>query len=202
MLSCAPAIPRLRASPPTGEGWLHEVKLDGFRVQLHKHSRSVTIYSRNGADFTRRFPAIAAAVLALPTRSCVIDGELVAPGASGEPDFRALLYGRTRGACAYAFDLLLWRDHDMRDRPLVQRRAQLKAVLKRGNTGRLIRFSESFDDANALLAECARRGLEGIVSKRWDAPYRSGLRSGWIKVKTATWRAANREFQPLCPARC
>jgi bifunctional non-homologous end joining protein LigD len=78
---------------------------------------------------------------------------------------------------------------------LIQRRAQLEAVLKRaGSTGsRLIRFSESFSDAEALLAECARRGLEGIVSKRRDAPYRSGLRSGWIKVKTATWRAANRE---------
>jgi ATP-dependent DNA ligase len=76
----APAIPRLRASPPTGEGWLHEVKLDGFRVQLHKHSQVATVYSKNGADFTRRFPAIAAAVLALPVGSCIIDGELVAPG--------------------------------------------------------------------------------------------------------------------------
>jgi bifunctional non-homologous end joining protein LigD len=115
----APAIPRLRASPPTGEGWLHEVKLDGFRVQLHKHSRSAIIYSRNGADFTRRFPAIAAAVLALPVSSCVIDGELVAPGASGEPDFRALLHGRTRGACVYAFDLMEWRGRDIREQPLV-----------------------------------------------------------------------------------
>jgi bifunctional non-homologous end joining protein LigD len=177
---------------------LHEVKLDGFRVQLHKHSRVATVYSKNGADFTRRFPAIAAAVLALPVSSCIIDGELVAPGASGEPDFRALLHGRTRGACVYAFDLLTWRDLDIREHPLVQRRAQLEAVLKRGNAGsRLIRFSESFDDANALLAECARRGLEGVVSKRRDAPYRSGLRSGWIKVKTQAWKDANRDRAKL-----
>jgi ATP-dependent DNA ligase len=72
----------------------------------------------------------------------------------------------------------------------VQRRAQLEAILKRG-ASRLIRFSESFPDANALLAECASRGLEGIVSKR-DAPYRSGTRSGWIKVKTPEWKEANR----------
>jgi bifunctional non-homologous end joining protein LigD len=80
---------------------------------------------------------------------------------------RALLHGRTRGACVYAFDLLLWRYHDMKEHPLVRRRAQLEAVLKRGNAGtRLIRFSESVSDAEALLAACTRRGLEGIVSKR------------------------------------
>jgi bifunctional non-homologous end joining protein LigD len=151
--------------PPVGDEWLHEVKLDGFRVQLHKHSRVATVYSKNGADFTGRFPAIAAVVLALPVSSCIIDGELVAPGASGEADFRALLHGRTHGACVYAFDLLLWRDHDMKERPLIQRRAQLEAVLKRaGSTGsRLIRFSESFSDAEALLAECARRGLRTVL---------------------------------------
>jgi bifunctional non-homologous end joining protein LigD len=167
------------------------VKLDGFRVQLHKHGRLATIYSKNGADFTRRSPAIAAAVLALPVSSCIIDGELVVAGASGEPDFLALLHGRTRGACVYAFDLMEWRGRDIREQPLVQRRAQLEAVLKRGSS-RLIRFSESFPDAGVLLAECARRGLEGIVSKRKDAPYRSGMRSGWIKVKTQAWKDANR----------
>jgi bifunctional non-homologous end joining protein LigD len=79
----SPAIARLRPSPPVGEGWTHELKLDGYRVQLHKAGRAVTIYSKNGADFTRRFPAIAAAVLALPVSSCIIDGELVAADASG-----------------------------------------------------------------------------------------------------------------------
>jgi bifunctional non-homologous end joining protein LigD len=187
-----PALPKLRSSPPSGDQWLHEVKLDGFRVQLHKAERAVTIYSRNGADFTRRFPAIATAVLALPVSSCIIDGELVAPGASGEPDFRELLHGRVRGACVYAFDLFMWKGRDIRERPLEQRRARLEALLKRAST-RLIRFSDDFPDAGALLAACARRGLEGIVSKRKDSAYRSGVRSGWVKVKTSTWRAANRE---------
>jgi bifunctional non-homologous end joining protein LigD len=77
-----PALPK-RASPPSGEAWLHEVKLDGFLVQLYKHGRAATIYSKNGADFTRRSPAIATAVLAIPVSSCIIDGELVAADASG-----------------------------------------------------------------------------------------------------------------------
>ena len=81
---------------------------------------------------------------------------------------------------------------DISGQPLVQRRAQLEALLKRAGS-RLVRFSESFPDADILLAECARRGLEGIVSKRRASPYRSGSRSGWIKVKTEPWRAANRE---------
>jgi bifunctional non-homologous end joining protein LigD len=79
----APALPRLRAAPPTGDNWLYEVKLDGYRIQLHKSGLAVTIYSKNGADFTRRYPAIAAAVLGLPTKSCVIDGELIAAGRHG-----------------------------------------------------------------------------------------------------------------------
>lgn len=91
----------------------------------------------------------------------------------------------------YAFDLMVWRGRDIREQPLVQHRAQLEAILKRG-VSRLIRFNESFPHANALLVECARRGLEGIVSKRRDAPYRSGTLSGWIKVKTQEWKEANR----------
>jgi bifunctional non-homologous end joining protein LigD len=168
------------------------VKLDGFRVQLHKHGQAVTIYSRNGSDFTRRFPAIAAAVLGLAARSCIIDGELIVPDATGEPDFTALLHGRTQGACVYCFDLMELQGRDISEQPLERRRARLAALLKRAGS-RLVRFSENFPDAGLLLAECARLGLEGIVSKRRASPYRSGKRSGWIKVKTETWRVANRE---------
>jgi ATP-dependent DNA ligase len=104
-----PAIPRLRPSPPSGKEWLHEVKLEGFRVQIHKHGQAVTIYSKNGSDFTRRFPTITAAVLALPVRSCVVDGELIAAGAHGKPDFLALLHGRHVPKCVYCLDGPLWR---------------------------------------------------------------------------------------------
>jgi bifunctional non-homologous end joining protein LigD len=103
----------------------------------------------------------------------------------------ALLHGRRVPVCVYCFDLLELQGRDVRDQPLVERRAKLDALLARGK-GTLIRFSEGFPDASVLLAECARLGLEGIVAKRRDAPYRSGTRSGWVKVKTDEWRAANR----------
>ena len=92
--------------------------------------------------------------------------------------------------CVYCFDLLELNGRDLREQPLVQRRARLEALLKRAKCN-LIRFSEAFPNANDLLAECARLGLEGIVAKRRDSPYRSGTRSGWIKVKTPEWCASN-----------
>jgi bifunctional non-homologous end joining protein LigD len=186
-----PAQPVLRSSPPTGENWQFELKFDGYRVQLHKDGVGATIFSRNGADFSRRFPDIAAAVVGLPTRSCVLDGELIAAGRHGQPDFLALLHGRHVPTCVYCFDLLELNGRDLREQPLVQRRARLQALLVRADS-KLIRYSEAFPNANDLLAECARLGLEGIVAKRKDAPYRSGTRSGWIKVKTSEWRASNR----------
>jgi bifunctional non-homologous end joining protein LigD len=188
--SSPPALPKLRTSPPTGDAWQFEVKFDGYRVQLHKAGLSSAMYGKNGGDFTRRFARITAAVLGLPTRSCIIDGELIAAGRHGQPDFLALLHGRHVPTCVYAFDLLELQGRDLRDQVLVQRRARLQALLARAKSD-LLRFSESFPDANALLAECSRRGLEGIVAKRKDAPYRSGTRSGWIKVKTSEWRADN-----------
>ena len=186
-----PASPRLRPSPPTGENWIFEVKFDGWRVQLHKADNTARIFGKNGGDLNRRFPTIVAAALDLPTGSYIVDGELIAAGARGEPNFLALMRRRHVPVCVYAFDLLDLRGRDLRDQPLVQRRAQLDALLDQSRSD-LIRYSDSFTDANALLAECARRGLEGIVCKRKHSVYRSGARSGWIKVKTAEWKADNR----------
>jgi bifunctional non-homologous end joining protein LigD len=98
--------------------------------------------------------------------------------------------------CVNAFDLMELQGRDLREQPLGQRRARFEALLKRG-ASRLIRFSESFPDGNTLLAECARRGYEGIVSKRRESPYRSGPRSGWIKTKTREWKVANRDRSSL-----
>jgi bifunctional non-homologous end joining protein LigD len=91
--------------------------------------------------------------------------------------------------CVYAFDLLELEGHDLLDEPL-DKRARLKRLLARSK-GKLLRFSDRFPDASVLLAECVRLGLEGIVCKREDAPYRSDPRSGWVKVKTEEWKAAN-----------
>jgi bifunctional non-homologous end joining protein LigD len=186
-----PALATLKSAPPAGAQWQYEVKFDGFRVQIHKQGLAVALFGKNGGNLTTRFPTIAAAVITLPVRSCIIDGELIAAGVHGQPDFRALLHGRSVPVCVYAFDLLEFDGQDVRDEPLEKRRARLKRLLARSK-GKLLRFSDSFPDATVLLAECKRLGLEGIVCKRKDAPYRSGARSGWVKVKTAEWKAANR----------
>ena len=105
---------------------MYELKFDGYRVQLHKAGLSSSIYGKNGGDFTRRFPAVVAAVLGLPTKSCVIDGELIAAGKHGEPDFLARLHGRHVPTCVYCFDLLELNGRDLREQPLVQRRGDLR----------------------------------------------------------------------------
>jgi bifunctional non-homologous end joining protein LigD len=187
-----PAQPSIRHHPPKGGGWLHEVKFDGYRVQLHKADKDVTIYSRNGMDFTSRFPTIAAAVQHLPTKTAIIDAELVAADARGMPDFFALHGRRAKpeDVCCYAFDLLQHANHDTRSLQLLARRLRLNKLLERADSPMLF-YSTAFDDAERLLAECERRGLEGIVSKLKDQPYRSG-KCDWVKVKTKAWREANK----------
>jgi bifunctional non-homologous end joining protein LigD len=192
-LFISPARPTLRDRPPHGDGWVHEVKFDGSRVQLHKAGNDVVIFSRNGADFTSRWPAIAYALQHLPTKSAIIDAEVVACNAKGMPDFAALHGGTAKPEefCAWAFDLLEFSGVGMRERTLSERRSRLQRLIARFDNS-FLRFSEGFSDADKLLAECERLGLEGIVSKRWDQPYRAG-RCDWVKVKTKAWREANRD---------
>jgi bifunctional non-homologous end joining protein LigD len=189
--------PVRRDNPPVGHGWLHEVKFDGYRVQLHKDGQHVTIFSKNGADFTNRFKPIEQALLALPAKFVVIDGEIVASDEEGHPNFYALHTQKIKdkALCVWCFDLLFINGKDLRPLPLIERKTRLASLLKKSKGTRL-RFSESFDDAEKLLASCEVLGLEGIVSKKKDAPYRSG-RGGWIKVKTATWRDANKHRHKL-----
>ena len=191
------AQPTLRERPPQGHGWVHEVKFDGYRVQLHKAGDEVVIFSRNGADFTSRWPAIAYALQHLPAKSAIIDAEVVANNAKGMPDFAAL-HGRTakpEDFCAWAFDLLELNGVGMRERQLSERRAKLERLIARFDNS-FLRFSEAFSDADKLLAECERLDLEGIVSKRADRPYRAG-RCDWVKVKTKAWREANRDRREM-----
>lgn len=198
-----PSAPVLRPEPPCGPEWLHEVKHDGWRAQIHLSAppkagspRSVTIYGKNGGDLTRRFRGIAAAVARLPVASAVIDAELVACDANGAPDFYALMRGAPHGCCAYCFDLLDLDGRSLLIAPLEERRHLLRRLMRRAEIATL-RLSETFDDPVTLLKACEKHGLEGIVSKRRDAPYVGGTRGGWIKVKTAVWRAANRDRHEL-----
>jgi bifunctional non-homologous end joining protein LigD len=193
MFFIEPAQPKLRASPPVGDGRLHEVKFDGYRIQLHKFSSTVSLYSKSGSDFRQKFPQFAAAVAQLTVRSCVIDGELTACDARGVPDFRALHFNsRNDVRCVWAFDLLYLNGKDLRPLPLSDRKERLERLISKVREPWLC-YCETFPDGATLRKAADRIGLEGIVSKKASAPYRSGSKCDWIKVKCPGWREVNRE---------
>jgi bifunctional non-homologous end joining protein LigD len=188
-----PAQPTLRSAPPRGEQWLHEVKFDGWRIQLHKDAHSVAVLTKNGHDYARVFKLLATSVASISAKSLIIDGELVACDEKRFPDFRALHFRKVPDAelCVWAFDLLHLNGEDLRGGPLIERKRALEKIVYKAHDDRL-RLSESFDDGPKLLVAAERMQLEGIVSKRRDAPYRSGT-CDWTKVKCRTWRTVNRD---------
>jgi bifunctional non-homologous end joining protein LigD len=189
-----PAVPILKPRPPKGDGWLYEIKFDGYRVQLHVRDGQAIIYSKNGADFTKRFPRIAAAAAELPVTTAIIDAEVVACDAAGAPDFRALHGGNyaQTDLCVWAFDLLEIDGQDIRQMPLILRRVKLGKLLRAYDHDAL-RYSEAFTNAEKLLEECSKRGLEGIVAKEKGGAYWSGTKAGWVKVKTSQWREMHKD---------
>ena len=176
-----------------GDAWLHEVKFDGYRCQPHKAGQDVFIFSKNGRDFSNRFPSIRDALLSLPCRSAIIDGEVVACKKDGTPDFHALHSGNysQENLCVWCFDLMELNREDLRPLPLVARKQKLEALLRR-HEHRYVRYSEPFKNGEQLLAECRTRRLEGIISKRKHAPYKSG-KCDWTKVKCAQWKEENKD---------
>jgi bifunctional non-homologous end joining protein LigD len=191
-----PAAPVLKRTPPVGPQWIHEVKFDGCRVQLHKAGDTVATFSRNGIDLARRFAMIRDRVLRLPAESAIIDAELVACDSDGRPDFNALMNGQRENLCAWCFDLLELNGRDLRTLPLVERKAELRDLLSTADDDAL-RYSDEFDDPERLLAVATKMGLEGILSKLGHQPYKSGKNVGWVKVKADTWRTANAERREL-----
>jgi bifunctional non-homologous end joining protein LigD len=182
-----PCVPTTAKAIPRGNDWLHEPKLDGYRFQVVKDGLALRLYSR-------RLASLAEALTGLLCTSAVIDGELVFPAANGSPDFyrlqSAMVPGRQHELAVFAFDLLHHNGEDLRSLTLIDRRLQL--AVARSNV-RCLHLVWGFDNGAKLLEAAERHGLEGIVSKRARAPYRSGPSRDWVKVKTAGWRAANRE---------
>jgi bifunctional non-homologous end joining protein LigD len=177
-----PSVPVLKPEPPRGDQWLHEVKFDGFRAQLHKNGDDVAIFTRRGNDYTKRFPAIRDSLIVLPAHSAIIDAEIVVCDGDGKPDFNALMEGKADDLCAWCFDLLEINGRGMRRRGLVERRAMLRHLINWADD-HVLRFSENFPDPIKLLKVANQAGLEGILSKLRSQPYRSGKNPGWIKVK-------------------
>ena len=170
--------------PPQGTGWAHEIKFDGYRLQLRVEGGRAKVLTRKGLDWTAKFQAIADAAASLP--DCIIDGEAVALDHNGSPDFPALQAalsdGRTDELIYFAFDLLFAAGQDLRALPLRERKAALKALL--GGDEPNLRFVDHFETSgDAVLQSACRMSLEGIVSKQLDAPYRSGRSETWTKAK-------------------
>jgi bifunctional non-homologous end joining protein LigD len=177
--------------PPKGPNWAHEVKFDGYRCQLHKYGADVVLFSRNGRDFTKHYLIVRAAAAAIPMRSLILDGELTAYADDGREDIRALLERRTpHHLCLWVFDILALDGRSQRINPLWKRRMTLDSVMDKIHSPN-IRYSEQFQDPDALLAACIRRGFEGVVSKRTDKGYQSGKSTDWIEVKAKGWRERN-----------
>jgi bifunctional non-homologous end joining protein LigD len=180
-----PQLCKLVPRPPEGDDWVHEIKFDGYRLQARIEGGKVTLKTRTGLDWTDRFPSLAAAASALPDG--LIDGELVALDRHGSPDFAALQAAladdRTEDLIYFAFDLLFEGKRDLRQLPLIERKKRLYALLDATETPG-IRYVEHFvESGDAVLKSACQLTLEGIVSKRADAPYRSGRGSSWTKAK-------------------
>jgi len=169
--------------PPIGPYWVYEIKHDGYRLIVRKSADRVRIFTRRGHDWTPRFPRIISAVRRLKTTSIILDGEGVVCGKDGVSDFNAL-HSQTRDADVflYAFDVLELEGEDLRRERLETRKGRLAKALSRAKDGILL--NEHIEDDGELVFEHAcRLGLEGIIAKRLDMPYRSGRCKSWIKVK-------------------
>lgn len=183
-----PCLASLKERPAEGKDWIHEVKFDGYRLQAIVAGGAARLLTRTGLDWTERFGGeLAAAFGDLPCDSAVIDGEVVALNDAGVSSFAALQAalseGRREGMVFYAFDLLHLDGEDLTGEPLVARKERLAALLDKADPARL-RYSEDFaEPGEVMLAHACRMGLEGVISKRLDAPYHSGRRGDWIKAK-------------------
>jgi bifunctional non-homologous end joining protein LigD len=196
--------------PPNGPGWCHEIKFDGYRVQLRVEDGDAALKTRKGLDWTDKFQAIAREASTLP--DVLIDGEIVALDHNGAPDFStlqaALSDGKTGNLIFYAFDLLFADGEDLRRLPLGERKERLKKWLeaRAKNKAKLIRYVEHFETGgDAVLQSACKLSLEGIVSKKLSAPYHSGRSEGWTKAKCRAghevvlggWKTTNGKFRSL-----
>ena len=184
-----PQLCKSASRPPLGDNWVHEIKLDGYRMQLRVEDGEASLRTRKGLDWTEKFQAIADDAAALP--ACIIDGEVVALDDSGASDFAslqaAISEGRSHDLIYFAFDLLNEGGKDLRPLNLIQRKDRLKALLDRRRGESLVRFVDHLaDPGDAVLKSACRLHLEGIISKRGDAAYKAGRTETWVKSKCRT----------------
>jgi bifunctional non-homologous end joining protein LigD len=181
-----PQLPSPVDQPPEGKHWIHEIKHDGYRCQVLVERGQARIFTRNGYDWSDRYPGIVRAAANLRCKSAIIDGEAIVQDDDGRSDFESLqsaIRVRRYSIILYAFDVLHLDGKDLRQQTLLERRANLTQLVGADAESR-IQFSDEFDgDGDALFKACAERALEGIVSKHSLAPYRSGRSKTWLKTK-------------------
>jgi len=206
----APQLCKLVDRPPAADGWCHEIKFDGYRVQLRVEDGKATLKTRKGLDWTDKFEAIAKEGNSLP--DVLIDGEIVALDHNGAPDFStlqaALSDGKTDELIFFAFDLLFADGEDLRRLSLGERKQRLRELLEARPKAKakLIRYVEHFETGgDAILQSACQLSLEGIISKKLSAPYHSGRSENWTKAKCRAghevvlggWKTTNGKFRSL-----
>jgi bifunctional non-homologous end joining protein LigD len=184
----APQLATLAKTPPSGDQWVHEIKLDGYRVGCLVSNGRIRLVSRNGSDWTAKFPEIVEAVAALDIRNGLIDGELVVVLANGRSSFEAMQQAVAKrpprkGLVYFAFDLIRLEGERIERQPLEARKARLRELIGPAKTGR-VRYTEHVEGRGSdVFEQACGLGLEGIISKRRDLPYQPGRRDSWRKIK-------------------
>jgi bifunctional non-homologous end joining protein LigD len=191
-----PCLPSPADKPPSGSNWIHEIKHDGYRLMARRDPVGIRLLTRNGNDWSARFPLVVEAVNHLKLRSCLIDGEVVCCDERGLAIFSTLRQRRNEArAFLFAFDLLEMDGLDMRREPIETRKATLASLLRKGKPG--VRLNEHIAHPNgaAVFQHACKLGAEGIVSKRLGSRYRSGRSPDWLKFKNPEAPAVKREAE-------
>src|SRR5215218_3924534 len=191
-----PCLPSVAHRPPSGPGWLHEIKHDGFRMMIRRHAGAVRIITRNGHDWSQRFPLIMQAAKALKASSFTVDGEAVACDENGLAVFDRIRFHKYDASVfLYAFDLLHLNGRDIRGEPIQARKAALATLLRSSLPGiRLVEHLQH-EDGEFIFRHACQLGCEGIISKQIGSRYRSGRTRDWIKMKNPAAPAVTREAE-------
>ena len=185
-----PCLPSKVSKPPTGGRWLHEIKIDGYRLLPHRDAERVRLITRHRTDLSDWYPYVGAAIAGLKCTNCIIDGEIASPDESGVPSFNRLQ--RRQPALLYAFDLLELDGADLRFEPIEVRKATLATLLDKAQ-GPITLCEYIEGDAMLIFQHACKLGYEGIVSKRAGSRYRSGRSLDWLKMKNPESDAVARE---------
>jgi bifunctional non-homologous end joining protein LigD len=191
----APCIPTAGRTVPSRPEWFHEIKYDGYRLIVIRDDKRVRLLTRNGHDWSGRFPWIVESALKNRQKHFVIDGEAVVLGVDGV-DFNAL-HSRKHDeeVQLYAFDVLALDGEDLRNLPLTLRKTNLARLLARRPDGIFVAEFEQGEIGPDLFRKACEFGLEGLVSKRADRPYRAGLSKDWVKIKNRNHPAMDRVME-------